>query len=426
MDRVKSLQKLKKEATYVARHKRVHQTIVNVIANVLGTLIGLVTVTLIIRSIGSEAYGQFSLIITIVGTLNVVVGFGFFQAYARLLLPVEDRSTQQEIIGSGLVLFLSQMAILTVLTIAISPLIGHIYTDPTLTRILIMSSLITSTSIFYMFFYTTTRNLNHMYWQAGRDILQPLTYLLCIWIFIQTSTATSVLHIIAASQIGLMIPILAYIIYLRPNFSQVQEWWQHIKTERKEFGRHIYISQVWERLTYNLDTLMLGGIGYTQVTFYTLGNRLVAPIQLLSQKFTDASMRQFTHRTTIPKRVFLYNIIWWGIATTVLMLLAKPVILLLWGDEYLLIQSFLFLITLNVLAGNIYSVYISFLYNKRIGKEQKKHFFARGFINLAGNVLLIPLLSIKGAVIATLISNIYFLIGLHYEYTKYRSRNFHV
>lgn len=413
-----SKEALKKEARYVLKQKHVRQTILNYLSHFLSIFLSIATITLVVNALGAEQYGKIGLITTIISTIAIFVGFGYYQGYGRLLLTIKDTTEQREFVATGFLFYLSQVLFLLLLTQATLPLITQVYNDPALTNAIFLISGFSSWTVMSHFFINTARSLNHMRWMAAQKLIQPAIYLVFILALIW-SDQVGFVKVLAASYSSLILMTGIYLLHVKPRFQNLKQHWERIREEKKAFGVHIYISRAVEQVTYNLDNMMLGMYMYDFVAFYNLGMKLVSPILNFTNFFTQATLRKMHDTIKIPARVFLYNILWWAVTSAGLLILSEYVILLLWGPEYLIIKQFLWLLCVYVLCSALYYIIYMFLYTKGYGKQQKKHFYLRAAMNLGGNIILIPLYGIMGAVIATVLSSITFLFGMMYEYHRY-------
>lgn len=411
-----------KELLRLLNMKSIRQALVNFGAYFVAIACSIVTSYILTRNLGAENYGKMGLIITIVGTLMILTGWGFTEAYSRLLLAQEDRQQHRSIIGLGIHIFLWQSLALFILTIVILPFLNLVYADAALTKILFATNAVSCFYVFYQFVYYTTRETNNMYLQALHTVLHPLLYMSVILVLFYLKQI-ELEYIIGAFFITFIVATLAVIWRMQPRFRELKQHWPLLRKEQKEFGFHIYITQILERVSFSLDQLMLGMYLYSFVAFYSLGNMLTQPVSVFSNNITDSIFRNFTEQKYIPPKIFLYNFVWWAGSSLILLIIARPLITLLWGGEFLIIREFLGVMCLSVLFSNFYRIFYAFLYSKGIGKRLKHFFYIRTIANLAGNLLLIPWFGIMGACTATLLSNMVFCGNLALEYRTYVRNN---
>lgn len=409
---------LVKELRYVWGQQQVRQTIFNFFAQIFSMLVNLITSSIIVRLLGAHQYGKYTLLLTIIGILSIFSSIGFREAYSRTLLLCTQEKKKREVMGLGILIFLGNTFFLFFLTLLALPFIQLIYQDTTLTTTLFWANIFSCTLVFGSFFAFTTREQNHMYWKASFFILRPSIFICSILLFLQFQKI-GIIKLIALSSISTLIPVIIYIIKHKPLFSNIKNHWEEIKQERHNFGKHIFIGRFFERLTYNLDMLMLGAFFYSHVGYYTLGNKLVRPIEVFSLAGSDALIKKFQKKNTISSKVIFYNILWWTGSSLAILFLSPFVIQFIWGKEFLIINQFLWILLINSLFHNLYHIYYNFLYTKGIGKKIKKYFYLQGSLNLVGNILFIPLFGILGACFATLLSNTVFFILLYFYYQYY-------
>lgn len=407
----------KKEYSKISCNRHVHHTIANTIAGGIVLIIGLWNSRLIVQHLGSYDFGLFAFAQTIVGLFAIATQLGYTQGYSRQLLLTHEHIQQRELMGAGILIYIKQV-ILMLLGIFISiPIIVFFYKEPRLIQILAASSIAGAVSVYSHYFTITTRNLNHMYWQAIQSVVSSILYAILLYVGISVFPSLNVASLLSIYFTAPLIPIGWYIFrYQQPLFTHIKERMIAIQKERKEFGIHIYIGKVLERITFSLDNLMLGKLLFDFVGFYRLTASLVQPIITVSTTATNSMMKGFVKQKRIPSRYLLYIFLLWGGYSILLLLVQKPLIHFLWGDRFLEITSYLYLFLVAALFQSVYMVFFNFLYSRKAAKKQKGIYVIRAVINLLGNIILIPLYHVSGAIIATLLSNAFFFFALWYQY----------
>ncbi len=408
------------EIKYIIWLKPVKDALWNFWAYFIVIFSWIITSSILAKNINPDEYWMIGLIIGIVWLLASFIWFGYFEWYWLTLLKEENKEKQKELIWTWLIIMMALILIFFLLIILSLPLINLIYKNIEITKTILYTSIVSSFSISTIFIMNTTKYLWKMKWQAFYSLIQPTIYL--IWVIsLFILDLLKFEYVITISYLAIIIWLIIISIFLKPNFKNIKENYYKIKDKQKKEGWHIYIWQSFERATFKLDTVIIWIFNTTSVAFYTLWNMLIQPIWIFSSKLTDSLVRDLNKKERIPNKIFIYNFLWWLTNSIILLLISKYIILFLWTSEYLIILDFLVLLLFIPLTRNFYYIIYIFLNIKNKNKDLKKYFYIRSIINLFWNIILIPLLWIKWAIIATLLSNIVFWIWCFIEYKKLKN-----
>ena len=90
----------------------------------------------------------------------------------------------------------------------------------------------------------------------------------------------------------------------------------------------------------------------------------------------------------------------------------------LFGAEFKSVSKYVFYISFALFFQGLTTPY-SFLAAKSKGKEIRNVAFAEAFINITGNIILIPLLGVEGAIITSILAKLTNYVFFKYYYKKY-------
>ena len=410
----------KKELGYLWRHKQVRQTLVNMLAVVCSTGFGAIISVLLVRYLGADNFGIYTLIISMVSILTAWSGCGLDVTYSQLLLNEKKAKVHKAYMGVGVYLFAFQAVILGLVLSISAAVFWYTGMYKNIAPLLFAVSGIAATSVVTIFLKMSTRDLQQMYIKAFERAVRPLIFILLLFILSQdTLTTQAALY---AYYSTFLITTLVYVLYQKPilKLSVLKTYLPNIKNTFSKVGRHIYIARAIDMLSYHLDILMLGFVSPVLVGYYAIGLMLTRPLTLLLETFTMSSIRKFVTHKHIPPRFFLYYIGLWAAYSMILLIIQKYVIQLLWGEAFLVISSFLWILLLSALCTSLYHLLYNYLYAQGVAQPLKRGFYYHGAMNLLGNVLLIPTYGIIGAATATVISNAVFFVVLFRIYKKNR------
>jgi len=377
----------------------------------------IITSSLLAKNITPDELWFIWLIMTIIWIIASFIWFWYFEWYWLTLINENNTKKQAEIIWSWIIILLILIWIFFLITIFFLPIIYLIYKDISIIKTLTVINFVSCFSISSIFITITTRSIWKMKWQALYSLFYPILYL--IWLVLLLNLKyLNVNYILIINYLALVTWLLIFILKFKPKYINFKSNYKKIKKLQKSQWIHKYIWQSFERSTYQLDKFIIWIFSYSNIAYYSLWLVLVSPISAFSSKLTDSLLKDFNKREKLTIKIFIYNFIWWFFCSIVLLLIAKSLILFLWTEQYLIILDFLYLILLISLTEIFYYILFSFLSLKSINQKLKKYFFIRGWTNLFGNLLLIPILWIKWALFATILWNILFLFWIYFEYLK--------
>lgn len=397
------------EIKYLLWLKPVRDALWNFGAYFIVILIGIVTSSILAKNLSTSDYWKIWFITTIIFILSVGIMYWYNEWYWLSLVKKKNEKEIRETIWAWYLIFFKIWFYLWLLTLIITPLLYFIYKDILLVKWLLVINFFSCFSIFLFFIGTTTRHSWKMKVQALYSMIWPILYL--IWIYLVNNFYTlTYINSIVLLYLSWIISLIFITLIIKPSLNNKEKNLKEIKKEQRKHWKNLYFWNIFEQSTYNLDKLILWIFSFSNVWYYSLWLMLVQPIWIFSNKITDSFVRKFKDMDFIPKKLFLYNILWWLFCSITLMLIAEKAILIIWKEEYLIIKDFLLLIIWIILVSNFYYIFYYFLYIKWYSKEIKNIIIHKWFINLVWNLVLIPYYWIYWALLATILSNLYGLI----------------
>ena len=138
----------------------------------------------------------------------------------------------------------------------------------------------------------------------------------------------------------------------------------------------------------------------------------------MSQALNQSMYKQYSHLKRIPKNIFLYNTIWLLGCMLFLYLFSEIIVVFLFGIEFKSVSTYVFYISFAFFFQGLSSPY-TFLAAKSKGKEIRNVAWAEAIVNISGNIILIPILGVEGAIITSIISKMINYVYFKYYYRKY-------
>ena len=401
----------------LAKTKTAKQTGILYGSQIAVMVFGLITASILTRTLGPEKYGILAFILAVIGFIALFFEFGFFSAGARLLAVSKDKKEDQELIGV-LTFITTGISISFFLTLFIFSFFIDSIFHITAGNILRAVSILAAISPFQYMLQEICRGANEIKKMAVANIIPKLWYLAGLLIVI-CLFKLNVFITLVLNFTGIIVATILIIQRLKPKFNNLKENIKLTWKETKEYGFHVYCGRVAAVSTYQLDKIFISYFVNTLwVGFYSLAMVIISPMALLSQALSTSLFKDFASQERIPRKVILFNFLWLTACVIGLILLGKYIIVVLFSDKYLAAVPLIFPLVLAGFFQGMYQPYNMFLGAHRKGKQLRDAAFMSAGVNFVGNVTLIPLFGAIGAGYASLISMIVAFIVYYSLYMR--------
>ena len=132
----------------------------------------------------------------------------------------------------------------------------------------------------------------------------------------------------------------------------------------------------------------------------------------LSRAFVNSIFKKLALKDRVPFRLFLYNSLWLGFCVLFLYQFADFIVGILFGEAYLQVSKYIFLLSIAFFLQGMYAPF-SFLAVKSKGKELRNVAYLEAIISVAGNVILVPIYFVEGAIYASMTGSGSTVFGLY-------------
>ena len=139
---------------------------------------------------------------------------------------------------------------------------------------------------------------------------------------------------------------------------------------------------------------------------------------LMSQALSQSMYKQYSNLKKIPKNIFIYNTTWLLACMLFLYLFSDFIVNFLFGPEFNSVSNYIFYISFAFFFQGLSTPY-TFLAAKSKGKEIRNVAWAEAIVNISGNIILIPVLGVEGAILTSIISKFINFTYFTYYYNKY-------
>jgi O-antigen/teichoic acid export membrane protein len=224
--------------------------------------------------------------------------------------------------------------------------------------------------------------------------------------------------IIILNLLAWLISTIVILIGYKPSFSKITKNFEKVKEKNKSFGFPYYFGAIVNQSTYKLDELFITYfINITQLGFYTLASIICSPMTFLSRAFVNSIFKKMALKDGIPFRVFVYNALWLCFCVLFLYCFSDLIVNTLFGKEYMQVSGYILLLSIAFLLQGMYAPF-SFLVAKSKGKELRNVAYSEAIVNVIGNIILVPIYLVEGAIYASILSRFTHFVGLWYYYNK--------
>ena len=396
--------------------KEVGNTAILFSTQILVLIIGLGIKTIQVRALSPKEYGLLALFGTITTVLVLFFHYASFSSLKVILANNKDKQKEKEFVGLGIqiagvlgvlfstVVFLFSFFIDDLLDVEISYLLKVLapfcFILPFqffISEIAIGANKLKSLSLFHLF-----------------SRLLFISSLFILW----KGNHLNIQLIIILNLLSWLVSTVVILISFKPIFSNRMENIKLVKEKNRSFGFSYYFGAIVNQSTYKLDEIFITYfVNITQLGFYTLASIICSPMTFLSRAFVNSIFKKLALKDRIPMRVFVYNTLWLAFCVLFLYISADFIVNTLFGEDYLKVSSYILPLSIAFLFQGMYAPF-SFLAIKSKGKELRNVAYLEASVNVIGNVILVPIYLVEGAIYASIFSRFTHFIGLWYYYNK--------
>lgn len=405
------------------KQKIIKNTIYNIISYGYSAIVGFFLVPFVLKNLGVNRYGIWSLITMITGYFSLI-DFGMGQSFERYIAEYNAQKNKENInnvIKSGLFFYLLLFLILIPLSIIIPEFLIKILKIPS--EFQDEAEFLFKWTIIYIgfanifnLFYSCTRGFQRMDITGRTTIILTTLHAIGVILFIKKNWGIKGLmlnNFLVYSIGGLM-----YLLFLFKIFPEIQldffKFEKNILKRLSKFGIKRWLTSIEEVITYQTDKffishfLNIGLVGIYQIG-YTIPEKVASMIRVLNSAIVPASaeLKAMNDREKLIK-LHIYGLKYIStIAFPVMFFIiaTAPLIINVWvGSGYensiivLRLFSLIFLITL--LSSNLTAILVG------IEKPEYQMYASvfQSILNIVLTYILIKSIGFVGVIIATLIS----------------------
>ena len=369
----------------------------SIISKVIGVIGGIVYTILLSRYLGAELRGESVIILNLVSIISVVLGMGVYQAYPRY--KKLEGNILEKFLGNITAMFLLYYCISILIVIFIP-----ININAKIAALIIpMTIYIKQLNYIVLVEHPKRRNL--------ASILLNLIDILFVTIAMLTVKSNyfvMVCFLIIKELITLLIALQNLKINIFSIKIRIRELKKYIR-----YGFIPMLTLLLMTINYRIDVLMLKGqVSISQIGIYSLGVSLSERIWLIPDALKDILISRLSKGKNEYEvaKVIRISLCLCIVSIILVIIFGKPAINLLFGKEF----SSSYEITVIMLFGVIGMIFYKIVYSYNVVNGYKTvNLILLGIaaiINIVGNLILIPIMGIKGAALTSVIS--YLICGI--------------
>ena len=399
------------------RGKTGRQTSTLFLSQIIALFLGIFTGIINTRVLGPVGYGILAFFFTITSFTVLFFRFGFFSASGLLIAQANDERRERELTGASVIVAFLIGISYSFFILFLSFFVDDIF-HTNIGWILRYTSFLLIALPFGMLIPQVGRGMNKIERMSLFNVIPKVVYLLGALMLLKIIQIEP-FHFILLSIFSTLIGILVVMHSFHPLFRNTKENFKEIWKKTTEYGFHLYIGQIADQSTYQLDKIFITYfVNTTQLGFYSLAMTMTTPMVGLSSALSMSLFKGFVDVERIPKKVIYYNFLWLAACVAGLAIFGKFIVVLLFTEKFLPTVSLILPLALAAFFQGMYQPY-TFLAAKGKGEWIRNIAFAEASFNVVGNFVLIYMYGAIGAAVASAIAKFITYAFCIYYYRKF-------
>lgn len=390
-----------------------------IVALFLGIFIGIINT----RVLGPEGYGILAFFLAITSFTVLFFRFGFFSASGLMIAQAKGERKERELTGASVIVAFLIGISYSFFILFLSFFVDDIF-NTNIGWILRYTSFMLIALPFTFLVPQVGRGTNKIERMSFFNVIPKVIYLLGALMLLKIIQIEP-FHFILLSIFSTIIGVLVVMHSFHPLFNNINENLKEIWKKTKEYGFHLYLGQIADQSTCQLDKIFITYFVNTiQLGFYSLAMAMTAPMVGLSQALSMSLFKGFVDMGRIPKKVIYYNFLWLAACVAGLVIFGKFVVALLFTENFLPSVPLILPLALAGFFRGMYQPYNMFLGAKGKGRWMRNISVTQSIFNMVGNLIFIYYWGAMGAAIASAIATLIAYLGYAYYYRKYIHSSF--
>tara|TARA_B110000114_G_C15089339_1_gene397729 strand:+ start:907 stop:2118 length:1212 start_codon:yes stop_codon:yes gene_type:complete len=388
-------------------------------ATVLSLIVGIAISIFTTRFLGAEGYGDFKFFQLVFNLLFIVLSFGFFNSFSRLLAHSKETERNQSLYGAYAV-FVVCIGVCAIGIVFISSFFQGVLFSNNLDLVFRYYSGFILFFILNNSFAQVLQGSNSIGILSLQKIVPPLLFLACLMLLNDLSVKQAITYFYGA--MGITSITLLYV--LKPKFTNISHIYKLVFKENKEFGRKVYFGSLTAVGSGYLGGLLIGFyLDNSLVGFFTLAITICSPLLMIPSIVGTTFFKKFATVSKIDNRIIYITIAMSVFSYLVFYWMIEPVVHIFYPSGFNEVIGYSRIIALGSILHGFGDLYNRFLYAKGSGKLIRNGAMIVGGFNILGYFILINYYGINGALITKTISGGLYFLFMYVGYKKYLKVN---
>ncbi len=415
-----------KLSTYT--QKIAFNTIVQIIGKMITTAISVVMLAYLARYLGVEGYGDFTVIFALLGFFAIIADIGFYNVAVREISKHPEKA--KDIMGN----IFSLRIIFALAFLILAPIVG--YFVPVYSEGVKIGILFGTLSFLFVLINQLFVSIFQAHLRMDRTVISDVfarIVLFCL-VMLCIGLKLTLLHFVLAHVVAnLVLCLVSFAMSRKFLIFSIKfdiKYWKYILSEAIPLGVIIVLGLIY----FKVDSIMLSfmkdsvAVGIYGAPYKVLEILITIPAIFMGSVFPVVS-RYIKNKDPRAKTSFIESFDFMSIMAFPIVvgmfIMAKPIVLLVLGQEFfasILVLQYLIFAVLIIFFGTIMGYFIT------VANLQRKLvwvYILSVFVNVVGNLFLIPRYSYVGASIATIFTEALVCLlafSVIYRYLKFVPR----
>lgn len=388
-------------------------------SSVVGLLAGFLVSVLNTRVLSPALYGDVKYVQNNINFVSSLLLFGFFVSGSRILAISKDPKFSRKIRGAMCIILGIALCIL-VLVLSVLFFISYHQDTGNLTLLYLVAIPVCGNTLMLDYVNTTAQGDNYIGRIAISRCVPYVLYLIIAWILFKYVEVTPAL--VLGLYNGIAVLVLATVILsTKPSFTDLGEAFRILSKENKEYGFNVYTGSLIAVSTQYLAGIALGHFcsDNSNVAFYTLALSLATPLTMLPSIIGTTYFKQFAQSSRIGRRVFISSVGLTLISFIFFVVSIKFIVGFLYSEEYGSVGRYAAYLAIGTSFHGLGDMMNRFLGAHGLGKAIRNGAIACGTIAVLGNIVLVYLLEIEGAILTRILASSVYCFSMLYYYIRF-------
>lgn len=385
-------------------------------SSIIGVLLGILNSVVNTRFLNPAEYGDYRYIQNIIDFITSLLLFGYFTSGSRLLALSENENQSRSIRGA--MCFILGIAIAILMFVLF--LLGVLNVFPLQTNLFFIAIPVCGYSLMLHYINNVGQGDNHIGRISIARLLPSGLYCVIAYFIYRHWGASSSRMLLLYDGIAIII-YSSLIISTKPNFSNFKSSFSELIKENKKYGFNVYLGSLIGVSTQYVAGITLGMfcLDNSNVGFYTLSATMAAPLSMLPMIIGTTYFKQFALQKQIQKKVLIGSFALTIVSCLLFIFLIKYIVAFLYDENYFSVGVYATFLALATSINGLGDLFNRFLGAHGQGRLIRNSAFACGTVTIIGNILLVYLWGINGAIATRIISAITYFLFMYVSYRFY-------